>query len=336
MKKNNVKVSIIVPVYNGEKYLPKCLDSLVNQTLSDIEIVIINDGSKDNSHDVIDKYASVYSNKIVYKKIKNGGVSNARNMALDMANGEYILFCDCDDYIDLDMCETLYNKAKETHSEYIVCGYYSEDEKGKFKKMSLGNMSEYSKSLEENPNIIFDSNSFIASKLISKKIIDKYNIRFNKKYNIFEDLLFAYMTMLKANKIEKVNKAFYHYIRRDGVSASGGFGSKFYDLFPVMDDLKEYYLENTNVDFQEQLTFLAIRHSFMRFVTFHKLKDTFLKIKYINNTFDYLDEFDGGWKKNKYFKLKKINYKIFRSKIVWFFSPIMFGMIEFLKKVKNR
>ena len=109
-----------------------------------------------------------------------------------------------------------------------------------------------------------------------------------------------------------------------------------YEIVRILDDFTKLLEENTKVDFQEQLTFLAIRHSFMRFVTFHKLKDTFLKIKYINNTFDYLDEFDGGWKKNKYFKLKKINYKIFRSKIVWFFSPIMFGMIEFLKKVKNR
>ena len=335
MKKNKVKVSIIVPVYNGEKYLPKCLDSLVNQTLSDIEIVIINDGSKDSSHDIINEYVLLYDN-IKYKKIKNGGVSNARNVALDMATGEYILFCDCDDYVDLDMCEVLFNKAKESHSEYVVCGYYSEDEKGKFKKMSLGNVSDYSKSLEENPNIIFDSSSFVSSKLISKKLIDKYNIRFNKKYKIFEDLLFAYMTMLKANKIEKVDNAFYHYIRRDGVSASSGFGNKFYDLFPVMDELKEYYAKNSDVDFQEQLTFLAIRHSFMRFVTFHKLKDTFLKIKYINKTYDYLNKFDYNWKKNKYFKLKKIDYKIFRFKFVWFFSPIMFGLLDFIKKIKNK
>ncbi len=335
MKKNKVKVSIIVPVYNGEKYLPKCLDSLVNQTLSDIEIVIINDGSKDNSHDIINEYVLLYDN-IKYKKIKNGGVSNARNVALDMATGEYILFCDCDDYVDLDMCEVLFNKAKETHSEYVVCGYYSEDEKGMFKKMSLGNVSDYSKSLEENPNIIFDSSSFVSSKLISKKLIDKYNIRFNKKYKIFEDLLFAYMTMLKANKIEKVDNAFYHYIRRDGVSVSSGFGNKFYDLFPVMDELKEYYAKNSDVDFQEQLTFLAIRHSFMRFVTFHKLKDTFLKIKYINKTYDYLNKFNYNWKKNKYFKLKKIDYKIFRFKFVWFFSPIMFGLLDFIKKIKNK
>src|SRR5574344_2022066 len=102
-----IKVSVIVPVYNVEKYLPKCLDSLVNQTLQDIEIIVVNDGTKDNSQKIIDKYAKKYKNIKSYIK-ENGGLSDARNYGVAKANGEYISFIDSDDYIDKKMLEKMY------------------------------------------------------------------------------------------------------------------------------------------------------------------------------------------------------------------------------------
>ena len=106
-----MKVSVIVPVYNVENYLEKCLTSLVNQTLKDIEIIVVNDGSTDNSQKIIDRYEKKYSNVKAYVK-KNGGVSDARNYGINKAKGKYIAFVDGDDYVDEMMYEKMYKKAE--------------------------------------------------------------------------------------------------------------------------------------------------------------------------------------------------------------------------------
>ena len=103
------KVSVIVPVYNVEKYIKKCLDSLVNQTLEDIEIVVINDGSPDNSQKIIDKYVKKYPDKVKSYIKQNGGLGSARNYGIEKAMGKYLCFVDSDDYINLDALEKLYN-----------------------------------------------------------------------------------------------------------------------------------------------------------------------------------------------------------------------------------
>ncbi len=243
-------VSIIVPIYNVEQYLVECLDSLVNQTLQDIEIICVNDGSPDNSEVIISDYLKKYPKMIKYVKIPNGGVANARNVGLDNASGEYIGFCDSDDYVEENMFELLYEKAKKSNADVVVSGYFSDNEvNGTIKNCGLDDMSEYSKSLEENPSMFYVLNPFITNKLFSRKLLDKYKIRFNKKYRIFEDLLFCYSALLKANKIEKVNKALYHYIRRANESVTGQLNEKFYDLFPVMNDLKDFYEKNIIVCF---------------------------------------------------------------------------------------
>src|SRR5699024_6933853 len=112
------KVSVIVPVYNVEKYIEKCIQTLVNQTLQDLEIIIVNDGSTDNSEKIIKKYKKEYKN-IIYVTKENGGLSSARNFGLLYATGEYVAFLDSDDYVDKIIYEKMYNKAKETNSDYV-------------------------------------------------------------------------------------------------------------------------------------------------------------------------------------------------------------------------
>ena len=116
------KVSVIVPVYNVEEYLERCLDSLVNQTLKDIEIIIVNDGSTDGSKEIIQKYLNKYKN-IVYLEKENGGLSSARNYGIPYAKGEYIGFVDSDDYVELTMYEKMYNKAIEEKSDMVECDF---------------------------------------------------------------------------------------------------------------------------------------------------------------------------------------------------------------------
>ena len=123
MEKTTPKVSVIIPVYNVEQYLRECLDSVVNQTLKDIEIICVNDGSTDNSLVILEEYAAKDERiKIVNKE--NGGLSSARNCAIPLARGEYIGFVDSDDWIDLDFYEKLYNTAKKYKAEIACANLY--------------------------------------------------------------------------------------------------------------------------------------------------------------------------------------------------------------------
>ena len=121
MCKRNVKISVIVPVYNVERYLSACMDSLVNQTMEDIEIIAVNDGSPDNSLAILEDYQERYPQKVQVLSIENHGVSYARNYGADHASGEYLLFVDSDDYVDVRMCELMYRKAKKDHNDVVIC-----------------------------------------------------------------------------------------------------------------------------------------------------------------------------------------------------------------------
>ena len=129
------KVSIIVPVYNVEKYIEKCLNSLVNQTLEDIEIILVNDGSTDKSQTIIEQYQKKYPDVIKAYSTKNGGAAKARNYALEHVTGEYIGFVDSDDYISEEMYEKLYNQAKKENADIVCCNYYRVKMEKKFNKM---------------------------------------------------------------------------------------------------------------------------------------------------------------------------------------------------------
>ena len=131
MPAENIKVSIIIPVYNVERYLPKCLDSVINQTLRDIEIICIDDCSTDGSYEILQEYASKDDRIIVLKQETNQGQGVARNRGIDIAKGEYIGFVDPDDWIELDMYEKMYNQAKNLNSEIVICNInrYNEESK---------------------------------------------------------------------------------------------------------------------------------------------------------------------------------------------------------------
>ena len=119
------KVSVIVPVYNVEKYVEKCLQSLVNQTLDNIEIIVVNDGSTDNSKQIIQAFIKEnLDTNIIYLEKENGGLSDARNYGMNYATGEYIAFLDSDDYVKNTIYEKMYNKAVEKNADYVECDFY--------------------------------------------------------------------------------------------------------------------------------------------------------------------------------------------------------------------
>ena len=182
------KISVIVPVYNVEKYLSKCLDSLANQTLKDIEIIIVNDGSPDNSQKIIDEYVKKYNNMKSYIK-ENGGLSDARNFGIKKATGEYISFLDSDDYVTHDMYERMYEKAISNNFDIVVCdlNYVTDDKITKI----------YSRIEKDTDNIkkeMLDIYPSACNKIFKKELFDS-GIEF-KKGVLFEDVEFLYIDIV--------------------------------------------------------------------------------------------------------------------------------------------
>ena len=197
------KVSVIIPVYNTEKYLKKCLDSVCNQTLSDIEIICVNDCSPDNSLAILNEYAAKDSRIKVIDFKENKGAAVARNTGIDVACGEYIGFVDSDDFVDLDFYEKLYTKALETDADCVKSNLIFEDFINETKNKEYHNLPEVRKN-KLNLN-------HIPTTLIKKNFLSGNNIAFPESLKNAEDCIFEVMVGALANKIKIVESVFYHY-----------------------------------------------------------------------------------------------------------------------------
>ena len=225
MKSVGIKVSVIVPIYNVEKYLRKCLDSLVNQTLKDIEIICINDGTKDNSVDIVNEYLQKYPNVILINQ-ENQGLGMARNNAMKHAKGDYIAFVDSDDWVDLNMYEVLYNKAIETNADIVECDYRMVFENStKIKNRSLFGSLHTWKNFPIVCGKVFDwkfvkkqlfdgLRRMVWNRLYKRSLIFDNNLAFPK--GKCEDYPFSLDAVLSAKSIVYCPKTLYNYLIRFG------------------------------------------------------------------------------------------------------------------------
>ncbi len=205
------KISIIIPIYKAEKYLKTCLDSVINQTYDDLEIILVNDGSPDDSGKICEEYSKI-DNRIIVCHKENGGVSSARNKGLELASGEYIIFVDADDYLDKrTVSEVIKNKDKDT--DLLIYGV------NKFDELGLVKFGRYK---EENINIDKFANNYwrlkrdidlnsLWNKLYHKKIIDINRIRFDESVKIGEDLCFNMLYFVHCKNIKVIDKYLYNY-----------------------------------------------------------------------------------------------------------------------------
>lgn len=207
-------LSIIVPVYNGENFIEDCIDSIINQTLKDIEILIINDGSKDNTLNIIESIAKSDS-RIKILNQKNSGVSAARNNGISKSRGKYITFVDADDYIDKTMYEKMYKKAEEFNSDIVICNV--NDVLNGNKKVSL-NLNEGIIDIRKLTESEFLSNEYfklgtaVWHKIFKSNLIKENKIKFiNYSEVASEDTLFNYEAMLKAKRLYCIEEALYDY-----------------------------------------------------------------------------------------------------------------------------
>lgn len=206
------KVSIIVPVYNVEKYLRKCLDSLINQTLKEIEIICVNDGSKDNSPKILEEYAKK-DNRIIVINQENAGLSVARNSGIDIAKGEYIGFVDSDDWVDLDFFEKLYYSATSNDTDIAVGGIIRVT--GIKKKKFLNFEKE---TITDNTNLKFElcdvpEKSYVWNKIYKTEKLKEIGLEFEKGI-FYEDCIFTPQALFYLGKIVTVPNIYYYYLRR--------------------------------------------------------------------------------------------------------------------------
>lgn len=251
------KVSVIVPVYNVEKYIEKCLESLVNQTLEDIEIIVVNDGSPDNSQKIIDKFVKKYPKKVKSYTKENGGLSDARNYGIEKATGEYIAFLDSDDYIREDAYEKMYHKAIEKKFDVVVCDLvYVYDN---YEKNANSNIQKDITNKEEIKKIYENIYPAAWNKIYHKKLFNNKKIRF-KKGVWYEDVEFTYKLLPFIKTIGVVKENFVYYIQREN-SISKTYDKRLYDQINNWNALIDYYKENNLYnEYKKELEYAYIRY----------------------------------------------------------------------------
>lgn len=294
-------VSVIVPVYNVEKYIEKCLKSLVEQTLKNIEIIIVNDGSTDNSKKIISKFAEKYSNIKYYEKT-NGGLSSARNYGIKYANGEYVAFLDSDDYVEKNLYELMYKKALQENSDMVECDfiweYYGKNgeivKRKKDKRKKFKTLNQYVK----NARVV------AWNKLIKKQIIDDFNIRFPEGL-IYEDIEFFYKLFPHLNKISYVNTYGIHYVQRNG-SILNSNPEKIGDIFKILDNVIKYYrdLDIYENEMKYRYRRILLGSSMKRIL---KIKDKKLKKNFFLKTLKSLNMKQKNEKKSIVFGITKLD-----------------------------
>lgn len=250
------KLSIIVPVYNVEKYLPKCLESLIKQTLNDIEIICVNDGSMDNSLAILKEFASRDS-RIRIIDNQHQGVAKTRNTGIEQSTGEYIGFVDSDDYIDIDFFEKLYNSATKSNSDIAIASILKHKNffniyNAKYTKEETAiTIQDKIKLCEDKKHFFF----YAWNKIYHSGFIKKNNIKFSEG-QIYEDVMFAIKALYYSNKIISVYGTKYHYIEHENslTKYKDKTGEKEHDLIKAYSELQEF-CNSKNIEISERLNY---------------------------------------------------------------------------------
>ena len=292
-------VSIIVPIFNVEKYLEKCLTSLANQTLEDIEIIAIDDGSTDTSGKILDLFQKKYPNKIRAYHQENLGISATRNRGIDLAEGKYVAFIDSDDSVDLEFCQRMYGEMEKRELDVVVCDFFETDGENK-KEMKIPYWEDCT--VFEKPNLLFDINTSPWNKLYRKDFLLEQDIKFpiNLKY---EDAVFFQKILSRKAKVGKVDAPLVYYLVRPG-SETTVVRKTVFDIFEVLDMICAEYQKNSSEEYKKISMYLE--YFVTNRITVYNIQqiwqeDSDAAMKFIETGFAYLDRQFPQWRKNSYF-----------------------------------
>lgn len=286
-------VSIIVPIYNAEKYLNKCLDSLTKQTKKELEFILVNDGSTDKTEEIIKEYQD---KRIKYFKNKNQGIGKTRNFGISKSSGKYLMFIDSDDYLEKDACEILYKKISKEGADLAICDFYKVYENGKTEEIHLPKFS--STTLKKTPSLINDINLSPWNKIYKRELITKNNLKFieNLKY---EDAPFVINAMDKAKKIVKVDECLNYYVIH-GNSETTVRDKKCFDILKIVAIIRENLKEKKYL--KEEIDKLTVRILTNYTIQQRNQKDKKIGLEFVDEAFKYLKKEVPDYKKNKYYK----------------------------------
>ncbi len=238
----NPLISIIVPIYKVENYISRCVDSIINQTYENLEIILVDDGSPDNCPKICDDYASKDDRIRVVHKI-NGGLSDARNAGIQVATGGYISFIDSDDYVSLDFIETLYNTITSENSDVVECSvvkfyddHHFEAYNDDFKIASFDTVSSLSALISENP-----FHQHVWNKLYKAELVIDIPYSVGK---LNEDEFWTYQIFGKAKKVTKINKTMYYYFQRENSIMGNSYNLRRLDALEGKYNRQKYIEKN--------------------------------------------------------------------------------------------
>lgn len=306
------KVSVIVPVYNVEKYLDRCLDSLVNQTLQEIEIIVINDSTPDQSQIIIDKYMNLYPNKVFSYIKPNGGLSDARNYGMSKMKGDYFGFVDGDDYVEYSMFEKLYERATQEEADVTTCDFYWTYPN----RLQRATDGPYTNERE----LLTKMMPTVWNKLYKKSWFDSLDIKFPVGLR-YEDSSFSIRLAPFIRKLAYVNEPLVYYVQRQD-SITYTQNSKVGDMLTVFNDIFEFYQKhNLYHQYQSELEYLTLKYflgsSFLRAA---QIQDKNTRKAILKEGWDLLNKRFPMWRKNQYLlsqKDKKHLYYRYTNKSIY-------------------
>lgn len=323
------KISVVVPVYNVEKYLKECIDSIINQTLEDIEIICVNDGSTDSSLEILNDYAKKDSRIIVINK-SNSGYGHTMNMGLNAATGEYVGIIESDDFADKNMFEDLYKLAKEYDADIVKGDWYNYWSKNKFarknnrissaKTLKLTNSKQDKSLLRINPSV--------WSAIYKKEFLNKYNIRFLETPGAsYQDLAFSFKVFALAEKVILTDKAYLYY-RQDNMNSSVKSKTKVYCVCDEYEEIDRFLEEYPDLKFEFKVQEEINRYN--GYVSSVLRIDDSVKPEFVKVFSDHFkEEYNTGLLGNEFFK--KINKNEFMTLIN---NPEKY--IKVLKSIEKR
>ncbi|MCF0125833.1 MAG: glycosyltransferase [Clostridia bacterium] len=298
---NQYKLSVVVAVYNLEKYLPRCLDALVNQTLQEIEILCVDDGSTDSAPQIVDEYAKKYPNKIKAFHKQNGGEFTTRNYGLERAIGEYVTFVDTDDYVELTWAEKLYNAAKENDADMAVCGFERIDlDTGKVVSTNMTGFGNTVKEINNKDDFMLFINPAPWNKIY--KLEKVKDLRF-LNFRGFNDMIFLTSSYTRINKVAFVPEVLYHYFLRYDSQIHSVNKQDVENFKKYLLELKGLYIkENKYEEMKYILDMMAFIHLGTS-VMYRASYDKTINIKeMVHESIKYLDENFETWRNNPYLK----------------------------------
>lgn len=333
-------ISVIVPIYNVEQYLDKCIRTIRNQTFSNLEIILVNDGSPDNSKLIIEKHQSEDSRIKVINKI-NGGLSSARNAGINLASGDLIAFIDSDDWIDLEMFEKLNQSIQSSNSDIAVCNVRTEFEDGTLKtELKQGIHLPDQFQVNEIPDAFLAFDCFACNKLYKTSLFKEHNILFPLGL-LYEDVGTFPRIFIRANKISIVRENLYHYIVRSG-AITQTFKLKGLDYLTVTKLVEDDFKNYKDSRFNTYTTPYKITHNFYSLSIncgwIPKNKDRNLAI---NTLLEYAKKEQWNWSIIKNAKRGNIRFYDSRSKaqriyywMFWHLNPVLKVLLSIFHKIK--